>query len=1826
MHKFSKANDFQRLLKILGDIKNEANDLDGKISEIKDRIGAAEFIPTELIISTREILDKIERKQNSFASEYEALEMGPLPKNFEDIISTFEKCIIKWQEAEGYFKAIEFFLSLHSDDENVEKLLSQRKATFATLNLSEICLEELEENIGCYVKLFEMFYESDATKKLSMFYHLTSHFEEPIVTNAFLGKLKVVEPQVELLEGTGEGKNINDNTDSTTEVESDIQEFQEEIVFEESKEVIISKEICKHELSWEDIGISDPESLVFKEDISLLSIEETAKAHTKFGVKEFRSDITKQLGSQKLDCMHDAYVFCCCSEKSLEVWHKKEEGFYELALEKLLRNGYLSKYIVKDYGEFYTLSSKGTKAFKTKESIAFMRNLSGKLDSKDVGEEIEDRANSALCRLLGCDAFFKVFSMNPNYEFESICHYMNNDFCVRNFPGVINEKNVTVFCIVSDDKKQFEQAEEYIKNDLPETDLLVVNAINKTNALNIAKWVSGMVDEKICVYYSFWNETKIYDLLTESVVGFSELIVEDTIKNEDSDMDNVEIENMEDSDCSGDKDKPTEDIVEQNDNVVNVDAVAEKCPDIISVEVKDTENVITPVEVVTNIDCYSEETIDLINEDEPEESESTEILTAALISNVQLISDAEKKEFNSIYQEMLVSNKFYCATSYLKVLAKRAPYYESVYRQLAYALNDPMEGCSYSSDTIFSVYYNDENPISDHFVVAATLRNYFLDQLSYDYSLQQLQTTLSGNSVLKKNPSLNNVVYTLQKFKTDNQSGIDRYADHREKERALWEKRLEKTRRDATDFYNNYSTGNFRESTSHKRFLDTEKLLFGPGSNLCEYLKVVMDDERDMLDLLEEYLLQKFVKDGASICEENIDAVKLYRVLDEYWELSGRDMNFAKKTSDLMGSLRTNLFKRIKKIVEVLCTYVFLVKGLGINKADAVFLAYKKIREPLLKNIKKAKQMISSDTSRELPELAGNAVLIATLEELEARLEGFYKEGSNKYFYINFLKNDKVLLDDDYIPVLDDVLELPEFSIEKRIIRHYQDREFTWEERLDNIFKGGDDYGSARLIINYLDSQPKEEFNVQLTINDVEKAIRYPRKDMDNKRKEFIEDLELAQSYGQIDNTLENRKETMIQIMETWFKWADETDNYGFFSKVLDEFKGKIKEDAQTRAIELEGHLDVYLQQNPDYLDNKVFSDTITQIHSRIQQQNYAAAEDLLNRLTANDLESGIDLYQEDYLVEFLNEYEINYHKVVNAGKTLKSLVVGSKINKDIKGANRLLENWPKGANVGEKTLMMLLNALGFNPEAVKAEAPIQSKLENYLVTLKRPQNGRKNNYKHPIAAFGSEAENRGFRVVCIFGKTDASRLIDTFKEIGNAKNTLVLLDYALTLPDRRILARKTKTDLGGKIFAVIDRVVLLYLANHYTETAVNRMLMSVIMPFAFYQPYIVKSADVMPQEIFIGRKNELEKIESPTGVNIVYGGRQLGKTALLRMAKKDIDMNENGDRAIIVNAWGKDYKETARVISEALYDEKFFKEESITENWNELARQIKNRLRDETDPVPYFLLMIDEADVFIESCAQIGYQPFDALKDIQSIGSGRFKFVVAGLRNIVRFKRTAALEKNSVLPHLESLTVKPFKAMEARELLEVPLSYLGFRFPKDNETEVLISTIFGTTNYFPGLIQLYCTKLIEAMKRDYAGYSESETPPYYVQKEHIKKVLAEQSLQHDIRDKFFITLKVADDDYYFILALLVAYHYHENKTQNGCSGNDLMQIAKGFSITKLTSMDEEKVSALMEEMRELNVLQYTGNGRYRFARHSFCQMMGTLQQIEDELINYMEG
>ena len=48
-------------------------------------------------------------------------------------------------------------------------------------------------------------------------------------------------------------------------------------------------------------------------------------------------------------------------------------------------------------------------------------------------------------------------------------------------------------------------------------------------------------------------------------------------------------------------------------------------------------------------------------------------------------------------------------------------------------------------------------------------------------------------------------------------------------------------------------------------------------------------------------------------------------------------------------------------------------------------------------------------------------------------------------------------------------------------------------------------------------------------------------------RADFIEGLELAQSYGQIDTAIEDQKEKILQSINEWFERCNTLKDFGFF-------------------------------------------------------------------------------------------------------------------------------------------------------------------------------------------------------------------------------------------------------------------------------------------------------------------------------------------------------------------------------------------------------------------------------------------------------------------------------------------------------------------------------------------------------------------------------------------------------------------------------------------------------------------------------------------------------
>lgn len=1852
----------KELRKNLDELKEKIRSFEQVTNSLKEKMEKNVFLPEEEMQLTEDLAGKIITLQTSIRDGYREANLGvDLPDTISMARDEVARKYDFVAECELFIDSVKRFLRLVTEDLDAAVALEKEKDAIRARHYEEMKSDDLKDFAGKYVRFMEAFDTEDSKEKFRKSMPLYEEFDQSLIysLNEIGGSRLTLLPSpydvnVEESEydDTNSDRKIEDDkgrSNSLNGVEEDVDSIPRDLVIRHlvdafpGKKDLVESTLCQlmdekvDSLETEELKqlLNDVNQAITNNTENIFDIfnykeinvteDVSRKESQSFGVKAFKTEISGVKQSVYLECLRALHYFGVCNGELVSIMSDTTEIYAESACAELFRLGYLRKYSAEDYAPIYGVSDRGRKALQTPSIQRMMR-----LPDEEQSKETEDAEAGDVCApedMITNETFLRYILLIDTIRYVK---NIRGRFDLDEFDGVVPicnlSEQVCMFLLLED---SCFNADDQMGDTSEDTQTEVIlyclftncNKISNSLFNEIVQMISSGNPSVVIISAMTQNEGKVLAYLVKKcleAIGKSDDIrvqyrtyedwMQPCIDSEDDDQ-YTSPHSEEKMTCCP---KQTMPILESE----------KKDTPEIKVEIDDAiqESDVSNNEVATeneSEECYTDPEVMIQQDSEIPTYEESEDRELPIPVPSILWSKIDMEIVNNKIMQMLANNRPYCATAYLKALMHNNPECEVLYNEVAYAVNDPMRNCSYNSDEMFSVYFHGGN-VSEYLTISAALRCFFYNQFSYDYKLTQLYNSMEAFDLLKEDTDLQLVLYELQRYKSKYQCGPDKYAKYRLKDTERLKERLQRVRNEAEEIYQNNVKNKLKENASHKRFIATKKLVFAESGDLSENLQFVIADDRDMLEMIEDFLKTTYVKEDTEVSRENLDPAKINNVLDEYWNKAGDELRLVKKSSTLMSSLRTNLYNHVYKAAAVLCDYVYFTKlSTGIED-DERMNTYERMAPKIMESIGKSLKKYGP-AGEEAAEEGGKAVLRSTLTEILSRMNGIYDEKENRYFYVPFLKNNLVILTDSYYPEMKETIPDSQFDLLQRIEEHAKQPENDLMERLQVIFDGDDDYGSAELIIAYLmDMYPEMKTEIE-KFPAISASVEYAVKQAKMKEEAFIGDLELAESYGQIDTTQDNLKENMLQSMQEWMDWANETKNYGFFSRMLDAFSDILVESSKGHEESLRQILDKYLEGHPAEDDSQI-EIIVKRINERLDCKNFAAAEDLLNRLIEGDIDSDEVTDTIDYLEQFLNEYEDDYKLVANAGAAVRSLVSSNIRNKDMKGANRLIENWiNSGSKAGERKVEQLMAALGFSVERVK-DFPA-GKYEAYVVNTTKPENGRKIHYKHPIAVFGSMAETDGFRVLCLYGKYDTNALIEVFKEVGSAKHTLVLLDCALTLSSRRELARRTKTDMTGKCFAVLDRVALLYLVHNYSITAVNKMLMAIIMPFASYQPYIAESSKTMPQEIFIGRKRELETIEAAEGVNIVYGGRQLGKSAMLKMAMNDIDQNENGDRAVVIDIKSKRYKEVAKAISEELLDKGILKEGDTTDDWDKLARMIKNRLRAEEDRIPYLLLMLDEADVFIESCGEVNYFPFDRLKDIQSLGTGRFKFVVAGLRNVVRFNKMST-DKNSVLAHFKSLTVKPFKAAEARELLEIPLSYLGFRFPRDNQTDMLVSTIFCQTNYFPGLLQLYCEKLIETMRKDYAGYAERETPPYIVQEEHIKKALTEQDLQAQIRDKFFITLKVDDDDYYYVIALLMAIS--ENRA--ACTAKTILNLSMDYGIPKIYELGEEKIYALMEEMKELNVLQHNGESAFRFARRNFQLMMGTTQHIEDELMKYMEG
>ena len=316
------------------------------------------------------------------------------------------------------------------------------------------------------------------------------------------------------------------------------------------------------------------------------------------------------------------------------------------------------------------------------------------------------------------------------------------------------------------------------------------------------------------------------------------------------------------------------------------------------------------------------------------------------------------------------------------------------------------------------------------------------------------------------------------------------------------------------------------------------------------------------------------------------------------------------------------------------------------------------------------------------------------------------------------------------------------------------------------------------------------------------------------------------------------------------------------------------------------------------------------------------------------------------------------------------------------------------------------------------------------------------------VPQFGSALGGR-LRVLVCWGQPAEGLLISWVNQdpSGNA----ILVAYLGTMPSavrRRLAARDPA---GHAPIVVLDDAALAYLAAHG-----DRQLdaaMSILLPFSTVQPYVRRKRSIVAQEMFYGRDAERRNVIDSNATQIIFGGRGLGKTALLRSARERFE-REVERKAIYIELTTVDFG-PGRQGADAVWDVLLRDldgtvitlskgERSGKRNYETVRAGVRSWL--EADDHRQLLILLDESDAFFEVDSP-QFPETNRLKDLGQMAGleGRVKVVFAGLHSVQRFAKVS----NNTFKHLAQrpTVIGPLQPQYAYDLIAKPMAALGYTF-----------------------------------------------------------------------------------------------------------------------------------------------------------------------------------
>ena len=1117
-------------------------------------------------------------------------------------------------------------------------------------------------------------------------------------------------------------------------------------------------------------------------------------------------------------------------------------------------------------------------------------------------------------------------------------------------------------------------------------------------------------------------------------------------------------------------------------------------------------------------------------------------------------------------------------SSYQKNAKKKEEYHQkSIRYQLATGLI--FDDIHFDSATLGEAFPDNKDI---HLKIAAFIRAMFSPDSERDYDLYTLGDQLA-DQIENYPPSLKKILKTLFDLR-NTERGFTPAILHKFADQTTIQKKGREIAQEAAALKN--SPNLKKVNPILKKLIDR---CFGQKSDIYAILGFIEKNDLNSSELIQDML------------EKLDDQNKIERYIDDCWD----EVKDSKKFPKLENYCRQPVVNHLKKQSALMKEYLDYSGSEKVSISSDI----KKSYDALLKEIPVAITSISGDQS-------GNSVIINALEYVNEAIKTG-EVSSLTWAFKEFLFSPYVELDEGNKPEFKSFFEsLPGMEAWRCVARHIAEPRFSLSVVLKQITNSGDNYyfdniSHGKKIEEYLISIGQTNVNGRFPWDDnKEGAIEHCA---EHEEKLFAE-MELALAYGRIE---EQVKECIIKLEGQFNEHFHNSMNYGRFRYVFSMFRKLLEKEKNIIEIKLQKRFNSSLAKQK----TEKGSPLAKEIEKLLEKGIFNVAE-----IYMNDLDSGeheLPSYhvsdEKDFFGDFLNKWEeLDRLCQKNKGAPIKSWgPVSIAMNPEPgqrESSRNLMANWlTTRQEVNGSTIKNFFEEIGFTVE--KAD---KNKSEPHLVfalTIKPPDINQ-HDYPHPIAAFGTKIPQPLY-VLCLFehhSVSDLIRIIVHDLHLGN--NVIVLYNFASPLEARRKMIEIFRNTSRQNSFLFIDQVLVLYLA---TLEKVDRMsaMLKTTLAYSYCQPFNPGSGAI-PDEMFFGRKKELESILSDNGTNIVYGGRQLGKTALLMRAKSIAHKPDDKRHAVYVEVKGKSPDQAVRLVYEQMKQAKIQIVIPNIDSWEVLCNRIQEFFRDRK--LNKLLLLIDEADTFLETDGKNDFKVVRLLIGLSLQTKNGFRFVFAGLHDVARSKN--ALERNGDFAHMpDPVCIHPLSPMDANNLLKWPLSYLGFR--KDHLQD--ISRILANTNYYPGILHFFGHELIKTvLTENYSKYYNAEIhPPYDLTDNELRKIFASNELNKQIKKKIDLSLTL--DPRYKLLANVIALQYYEDlqneeDKSKGYTSKTIYDSSLELGIESNENFTSEVVKNLLSEMADMGILwKNSDETLFRLRRNSF---LASIASSDEEAIN----